>query len=43
MHEVELLLNDNLLSLYKQHSPLPYRTEEEDTPLPMAAEGPSSD
>ena len=36
MREVELLLNDNLLSLYK-HIPIPYFTEEE-TPLPMAAE-----
>ena len=38
MREVELLLNDNLLSLYKKHTPIPYSTEE-DTPLPMAAEG----
>ena len=37
MREVELLLNDNLLSLYKHHTPIPYSTEE-DTPLPMAAE-----
>ena len=36
MREVELLLNDNMLSLYKHHS-IPYTTEEE-TPLPMAAE-----
>ena len=43
MREVELLLNDNLLLLYKQHTPLPYRTEEEDFPLPLAAESPSSD
>ena len=33
MREVELLLNDNLLSLYKHHNPI-----EEDVPLPMAAE-----
>lgn len=37
MREVELLLNNNLLSLYKHHTPIPYSTEE-DTPLPMAAE-----
>lgn len=37
MREVELLLNDNMLSLYKHHKPIPYTTEE-DTPLPMAAE-----
>ena len=37
MREVELLLNDNMLSLYR-HNPIPYSTEEE-TPLPMAAEG----
>ena len=36
MREVELALNNNLLSLYK-HMPLPYSTEE-DTPLPQAAE-----
>ncbi len=36
MREVELLLNDNMLSLYR-HKPVPYGTEE-DTPLPMAAE-----
>lgn len=36
MREVELLLNDNMLSLYR-HKPVPYGTEEE-TPLPMAAE-----
>ena len=33
MREVELLLNENMLSLYKQH---PFTIEEE--PLPMAAE-----
>ena len=38
MREVELLLNDNLLSLYKHHTPVPYNTEEEDAQLPMAAE-----
>ena len=38
MREVELLLNDNLLSLYKHHTPIPYSTEEDNTPLPMAAE-----
>lgn len=36
MREVELALNNNLLSLYK-HKPLPYSTEE-DKPLPQAAE-----
>ena len=39
MHEVELLLNENLISLFKHHTPIPYSTEEEDTPLPLAAEG----
>lgn len=38
MREVELLLNNNILSLYKHHTPVPYSTEEEDTQLPMAAE-----
>ena len=38
MREVELLLNENMLSLYKHHTLIPYSTEE-DTPLPMAAEG----
>ena len=37
MREVELLLNDNLLRLYKKHVPAPYSTDEE-MPLPMAAE-----
>lgn len=37
MREVELLLNENMLSLYKKHMPIPYTTNEE-TPLPMAAE-----
>lgn len=37
MREVELLLNENLLSLYR-HKPVPYNTEEENQ-LPMAAEG----
>ena len=36
MREVELLLNENLLSLYR-HKPVPYNTEEENQ-LPMAAE-----
>ena len=36
MREVELLLNENMLSLY-QHSPLPYLSTEE-SPLPAAAE-----
>lgn len=38
MREVELALNNNLLSFYK-HMPLPYSTDE-DEPLPMAAETP---
>ena len=38
MREVELLLNNNILSLYKHHTPVPYSTEEEDIQLPMAAE-----
>jgi DNA mismatch endonuclease (patch repair protein) len=38
MREVEMLLNDNLISLYKHHIPVPYNTEEEETQLPMAAE-----
>ena len=37
MREVELLLNENLLSLYKHHTPIPYTTEE-DGKMPMAAE-----
>lgn len=37
MREVELLLNENMLSLYKRHMPVPYNTEEEGQ-LPMAAE-----
>jgi uncharacterized protein (TIGR04255 family) len=38
VREVELALNNNLLSLYK-HMPIPYSTDE-DEPLPMAAETP---
>lgn len=37
MREVELLLNNNVLSLYKHHIPIQYTTEE-DAPLPIAAE-----
>jgi DNA mismatch endonuclease (patch repair protein) len=37
MNEVELLLNNKLLSLYSKHTPFQYLTEEEST-LPMAAE-----
>lgn len=37
MRNVELILNNNLLSLYKHRIPIPYPTEE-DTPLPLAAE-----
>ncbi len=36
MREVELLLNENMLSLYR-HKPIPYDTDG-DTPLPKAAE-----
>ena len=36
MREVELLLNENMLSLYKKHEAAPYSFEEEQ--LPMAAE-----
>ena len=39
MREVELLLNENMLSLYKKHTPIPYGTE--DGQLPMAAESDS--
>ena len=38
MREVELLLNENMLSLYRHHAPIPYCNDEEETPLPMAAE-----
>ena len=38
MREVELLLNENMLSLYKKPAPIPYASGEEE-PLPMAAEG----
>ena len=38
MREVELALNNNLLSFYK-HNPLPYSNDEYE-PLPMAAETP---
>ena len=37
MNEVELRLNEKLLSLYSKHTPVYYNTEEEH-PLPMAAE-----
>ena len=37
MSEVELLLNEKLLSLYSKHTPFHYHTEEEG-PLPLAAE-----
>ena len=37
MREVELLLNDNMLSRYKRRPPKPYATDD-DAPLPMAAE-----
>lgn len=35
--KVKLLLNENLLSLYKRHTPIPYSSPEEE-PLPLAAE-----
>lgn len=38
MYEVELLLNEKLLSLYQKHKPYIYRQSEEDNHLPMAAE-----
>ena len=37
MREVELLLNDNLLRMYRKHAPIPFDTDD-DAPLPMAAE-----
>ena len=37
MRQVELALNNNLLSLYR-HKPIPYFSNEEDEHLPMAAE-----
>ena len=36
MREVEVLLNENLLALYRKHTPSPYTFDEET--LPMAAE-----
>ena len=43
MRTVELMLNENMLSLYKKHTPLPYYHEEAPA-LPMAAESdPSED
>ena len=36
MREVELMLNNNMLALYR-HTPIPYSTDN-DEPLPMAAE-----
>ena len=40
MREVEVLLEENMLSLYKKHTSIPYPTEEESS-LPMAAENSS--
>lgn len=37
MREVEILLNENMLALYKKHTPLPYSIDEA-APIPMAAE-----
>lgn len=42
MREVELLLNENILSLYKKTAPVPYSFGEGE-PLPMAAEGADSE
>ena len=38
MRGVERRLNENFLSIYRQHKPVLYSQEEEDTSLPMAAE-----
>ena len=38
MCEVELQLNEKLLSLYQTHNPIVYRQSEENSNLPMAAE-----
>ena len=38
MYEVELLLNNKLLSLYQNHKPAIYSHDEENVDLPMAAE-----
>ena len=38
MYEVELLLNEKLLSLYQKHKPFIYRQNEDPDNLPMAAE-----
>lgn len=38
MCEVELRLNEKLLSLYQKHEPFIYRQNEEDNNLPIAAE-----
>ena len=37
MREVALMLEENMLSRYKKHIPIPY-TSEEEMPLPLAAE-----
>ena len=38
MREVERLLNENFLSIYRPHKPSSYNQDEEDSRLPMAAE-----
>ncbi len=38
MREVEMLLNENLLSRYRRIQPVPYSNDEENIGLPMAAE-----
>ena len=38
MLEIEVLLNENLLSLYRGHKPVAYNTRGDETQLPMAAE-----
>ena len=37
MREVEVLLEENMLSIYKKPTPIPYNTEEKED-MPMAAE-----
>jgi DNA mismatch endonuclease (patch repair protein) len=41
MQEVAVQLEENMLSIYKTHIPIPYTTEEELPSLPRAAEGES--
>jgi len=39
MREVEVLLEENMLALYKKHNPIPYSTEEEECLLRAAEDG----